>query len=594
MVAIIVVLRIAQSLVPPLTAVVTGALVASLLPNDDRGLLLVDAALPFLAFIVLLLAGHCVDVAAEPLSFRARSKVDGAHRRRIAGWCAGTRTIVPLEDPHIRDLLRQASAEPENWTERTPGAGALAQLTVLARYVGLVASCVVLGTYALWFVPALTVPALIGRALRRRQWLSSTRQWVAGTTEGRRAAYWREVLTRAGEAKEVRIFGFAEWAIGRMEGHTLAMYLPVWRRQAAIALQQALPFLLAALPLSVVFAVAVAGSAGGHHTVAAAAAVLAAGTSLYQIMSGTNDVVDIEGALPAIRARRELGSLLAGGDARPVTLASPPASAGPPLVTYDNVSFAYPGMSKPVLEGLNLDIRPGELLAVVGLNGAGKSTLIKLLAGLYEPDAGRITVDGVDLRDVDPAAWRRTLSVVFQDSVKYHLPLRDNVVLGRADLPIRSAAIEAATAESGAARLVDRLPAGWQTPLARTRSGGVDLSGGEWQQVILTRALYAVEIGARVLILDEPTAHLDVRTEFELFQRLARKAGEVSVVLISHRLSTVRRADRIVVLDRGRITATGTHEELVRSKGSYAAMFEIQARRFNAEDPRDAIDAGCP
>jgi ABC-type multidrug transport system fused ATPase/permease subunit len=272
------------------------------------------------------------------------------------------------------------------------------------------------------------------------------------------------------------------------------------------------------------------------------------------------------------RLRAELGHPPAatGADATP--------AAGP--IRFENVSFTYPGTDRPVLEHLDLEIRPGELLAIVGLNGAGKSTLIKLLAWLYEPTSGRITAGGADLADIGPEAWRRQLSVVFQDFVRYQLTATDNVTLGNATVPPDEAALAAAADDAGLADVLSRLPAGWDTPLARTRTGGVDLSGGQWQRVVLARALYAVRTGAQVLVLDEPTAHLDVKTEFAVFDRLAAHRGDATVVLISHRLSTVRRADRIVLLSDGRITEMGSHEELVALGGRYAAMFTIQAERF--------------
>jgi ATP-binding cassette subfamily B protein len=250
------------------------------------------------------------------------------------------------------------------------------------------------------------------------------------------------------------------------------------------------------------------------------------------------------------------------------------------LICFQDVGFRYPGTDPQVLDRLDLEIRPGELLGVVGLNGAGKSTLIKLLAGLYEPTCGRITVDGVDLAEVDLAAWRERIAVVFQDFVRYHLSAADNVVLGNAAVARDDRALEAAAGQAGFTDVLDRLPYGWDTPLATSRTGGVDLSGGQWQQVVLARALYAVQTGARVLVLDEPTAHLDVRTEFDVFGRLTAHRQDITVVLITHRLSTVRRADRIVLLDDGRITESGSHDALMALGGQYAAMFDIQAERF--------------
>jgi ABC-type multidrug transport system fused ATPase/permease subunit len=280
-----------------------------------------------------------------------------------------------------------------------------------------------------------------------------------------------------------------------------------------------------------------------------------------------------------------------------VSTAAPAArGAAPPLVRFEDVCFGYAsesGPRGPVLDRLDLEIRPGEMLAIVGLNGAGKSTMTKLLAGLYTPTSGRITADGVGVSDPRGGGlpvWRSRLAVVFQDFVRYHLSVLDNVRLGHAG-PLNRVAFDAAVREAGLAEVVEQLPDGWNTPLARDRTGGVDLSGGQWQQVILARALYAVGCGAQVLVLDEPTAHLDVRTEFELFGRLATLRQRTTVVLISHRLSTVRQADRILLLDGGRVAEAGTHAELMALRGRYEGMFALQAERFT-RGYEDRIEEG--
>jgi ATP-binding cassette, subfamily B, bacterial len=240
-------------------------------------------------------------------------------------------------------------------------------------------------------------------------------------------------------------------------------------------------------------------------------------------------------------------------------------------VRFRDVTFAYEGAAEPVLAGFDLTIPAGSSLAIVGQNGAGKTTLAKLLCRLYDPQSGAIEVDGLDLRELDLDAWRARLTAVFQDFIRFELPLRDNVApAGANDDDVR-----AALAGAGAAQLGEL-----DTILARGYPGGTDLSGGQWQRVALARALCAVQRGAGLVLLDEPTAQLDVRGEAEIFERILDATRGVTTILISHRFSTVRKADRICVLERGRAVELGTHDELIARAGRYRTMFELQASRF--------------
>ncbi|WP_424234940.1 ABC transporter ATP-binding protein [Actinophytocola sp.] len=257
-------------------------------------------------------------------------------------------------------------------------------------------------------------------------------------------------------------------------------------------------------------------------------------------------------------------------------------ATGPAAIRLEGVGFRYPGTDRLILDGLDLEIRPAEVLAVVGRNGAGKTTMLTLLAGLRRPTAGRITIDGVDLADIDSVSWRRQVTMVFQDFLHYPLTFRENVALGAPEVEPDDDAILASVAAAGACELVDMLPDGLDTLLTREHSGGVDLSGGQWQRVAIARALFAVAHGRTVLVLDEPTAHLDVRAEAEFYDRVISAVSGVTVVLISHRLATVRRADRIVVLDGGRTTESGSHVELMGRGGRYADLYRLQANRFAA------------
>jgi ATP-binding cassette subfamily B protein len=217
----------------------------------------------------------------------------------------------------------------------------------------------------------------------------------------------------------------------------------------------------------------------------------------------------------------------------------------------------------------------------VGENGAGKTTLVNLLCGFYEPTEGRITVDGVDLAEIDKRAWQRRIAAVFQEFAKYPLTLRENVVLGH---PGRAADYETrmrAGQRAGIMELVESLPANWNTILSKKYEGGTDLSGGQWQRVALARAMFALECGAGILVLDEPTANLDVRAESALYEGFLDMTAGLTTIVVSHRFSTVRRADRIVVLEGGRIVESGNHDQLMARAGRYARMFDLQARYYS-------------
>lgn len=244
---------------------------------------------------------------------------------------------------------------------------------------------------------------------------------------------------------------------------------------------------------------------------------------------------------------------------------------------FRNVSFRYPGRDDWALRDVNLTIAPGEKLALVGPNGAGKTTLIKLLTRLYDPTEGQILLDGVDLRDYEPEELRHRIGVIFQDFVKYQLTARENVGFGQIDRLDDAPRVADAAARGGADEVVAELPQGMDTMLGRWFSEGFELSGGQWQKIALSRAFMR---DGEVLVLDEPTAALDAEREYEIFQRFRELTEGKIAVLISHRFSTVRMADRIAVIAGGRITELGSHAELVALGGTYARLFEMQAEGY--------------
>jgi ABC-type multidrug transport system fused ATPase/permease subunit len=284
----------------------------------------------------------------------------------------------------------------------------------------------------------------------------------------------------------------------------------------------------------------------------------------------------LDGAAAPVAAVLRLESAMAPAGALPS--GDRPADGLPTReIRFRDVTFGYPG-GPAVVEHFDLSIPAGTSLAIVGQNGAGKTTLAKLLCRLYDPQAGAIEIDGIDLRELSLDSWRRRVTAVFQDFTRFELSLADNVAPLGAPAEVVSGSLSAA----GAGNLATP-----ETVLARAYAGGVDLSGGQWQRVALARALAAVSLGAGVVLLDEPTAQLDARGEIEIFERILSATRHCTTVLISHRFSTVRLADRVCVLEHGRVVELGSHDELMALNGRYRTMFDLQAERFGAAEDEE-------
>jgi len=244
---------------------------------------------------------------------------------------------------------------------------------------------------------------------------------------------------------------------------------------------------------------------------------------------------------------------------------------------FRNVSFAYPGTERRVLSNFNFHLRCGERIALIGENGQGKTTIVKLITRLYDPTEGQVLLDGVDLREYDLDDLHAEMGVIFQDFMRYEMTARENIEVGRIEVEHSEEELEYAAKKSLASEVIDKLHGGFDQMLGRRFEGGVDLSGGEWQKIALARAYLR---DAQLLILDEPTAALDARSELEVFERFAELTYGKMALLISHRFSTVRMADRIVVLEAGKLVEEGSHSELIALGGRYAAMFEMQAASY--------------
>lgn len=370
-------------------------------------------------------------------------------------------------------------------------------------------------------------------------------------------------------AKEVRLFGLAGWVIERFAARRHRLYELQWQA-TRLRERSVVGCLVIVLAANVVVLWAI-GDAAADGRIGLAAAVVFVQTAFSAssiAFGGLSWALDSAAAPVAAVLRLEAAMAPAGE----LTLGDRPAGGLPAhSVRFRDVTFAYPPGDRPVLDRFDLTIPAGSSLAIVGQNGAGKTTLAKLLCRLYDPQSGAIEVDGVDLRDIDVEAWRSRLAAVFQDFVRYELSLRENVApRGASD-----ADVIAALSEAGAGHV-----ANVDTILAKGYAGGTELSGGQWQRVALARALCAVRGGAGLVLLDEPTAQLDVRGESEIFERVLAATRHCTTILISHRFSTVRQADRICVLEHGRVVELGTHDELMARRGRYRTMFELQASRF--------------
>ena len=572
------VLVLAAGLLPTAIILLTGALVDALPAAVQQGLGTPGGrpALLALAGLVTALAG--LMVAANTLSY-LRALLDAAYtvevHHTVAAVTLGTAGLTPLESPAFVDEL-EAVQEAER-------RGVLRQTTLhllmvaTARLRGIGAFAVLLG-FA-WWAPLLLAAAW---QLANLVFLRTIENGIGaamgdGARRQRRAEYLRSVVHEPAAAKEIRVFGLAGWAVGGYSAASREALAVLWHSRSAYrGRTAAVAVALLAAHVAVLGALAVAA---GRGELGAAALLV-----FVQAVIATSDlglVGDSQWWLARSLAVAQRVSGLRtrfGAPPAPEAVAGPAARRGPAGVRLRDVRFTYPGRAKPTLDGLTLEVPAGQSLAVVGENGAGKSTLIKLLCGLYEPDAGDVVVDGAP-----PLRSRGRIGVIFQDFVRYRLPLRDNVGFGSLPLLHDGAVLEGALRDAGAAGFLDALPGGWDTPLSREFAGGADLSGGQWQRIALARALVAVRGGAGLLILDEPTASLDVRAEAELFERFLDLTRGITTILVSHRLSSVRHADRIVVIDGGRVVEDGTHDALIRAGGRYARMYALQASRFAAD-----------
>jgi len=561
-----------RGLLPAGFAVATGVLVAAIERHSGLAAPLIAVAVVFVGMQVL-----------GPL----HTAVSGNLGDRTAAWlydeltaaCVAAPGIGHLEDPELAADLQVA----RDFDRGMTGPPLSISMDFIAgelvnSVAGTAQACVLFG-FAWW------APLVLAGGWSATHWLLRDsaiwreRQTTEVKQAQRDADYAYRLAVDPPAAKELRIFGLPDWVlerflVSRRRLHRL-QYEATRMRERSLLASLALVLVTNVLVFWVLGAAALDGrlALGALITYATAAA----GTSMIAF-GGLNWALD-GAAAPAAAVSRLRAAM---GQASPIESGQARADGMPARqITFRDVTFAYPASpDRPVLRGLSLEIPAGTSLAIVGQNGAGKTTLAKLLCRLYDPQSGAIEVDGVDLRDLDLAAWRRQVTAVFQDFVRFELSLRENVV--PQGIAGSDEVIEAALDEAGAAGL-----AHLDTVLAKGYTGGTDLSGGQWQRVALARALAAVRLGAGLVLLDEPTAQLDVRGESEIFERILAATRSCTTILISHRFNTVRHVDRIAVVDGGSVVELGSHDELMALRGRYWRMFSLQAERFAAGTPEE-------
>jgi len=558
-----------RGVLPAVFAIAMGALVGAVQHHDSLAGPLTLVGVAFVGLQVLTPIHSAV-------SYNLGSRVAAWLYDRLTEACVRPPGMGHLEDPVLTNDLTVAREFDFGMTGPPMHMNMDFIAGSLVEMVAGIASALVLFAYAWW------APIVLGGAWFSTHWLlRESGVWKDRNTDEvrnaqRHAEYAYRLAVDPPAAKELRLFGLVGWTIERFINRRKQLFELQYRATRLREKPVIWCVVLVTVANLIVFWSLANDANSGRMSLDALIvfAQVAIGASAIAF-GGLNWALD-GAAAPVAAVLRLEPAMKPAGALAPGTQ----SAAGKPAreIRFRNVDFSYPQAGIPVLEGFDLTIPAGSSLAIVGQNGAGKTTLAKLLCRLYDPQGGAIEIDGVDLRDIEVDAWRERVTAVFQDFIRFELSLRDNVAPAGAPDDV----ILAALADAGASDLADL-----DTPLARGYEGGTDLSGGQWQRVALARALCAVRQGAGLVLLDEPTAQLDVRGEAEIFERVLAATRHATTILVSHRFSTVRHADRICVLEHGRVVELGTHDELIELNGRYRTMFDLQASRFDEADDEE-------
>ena len=510
-------------------------------------------------------------------------RVDSHCAKRLIHTSLADAPMLQLEDGEVLSLLSDAQYGISQ-TSTTPGAGVAGLFALIVRYSQMLGAAILVGIVLGPASALILMGAVMVVRVGYRATLTTFFGFWNWQSDARRSmGYMLSTGISAGLGKEMRVLGILGWFKARSRRDSYSHWLPIWRERLRLYL---VPFIVYSLILltgitAVLLQLRGAMLRGGLSVLELSLAIQAICVMVRFAAFFPEADIPTERGIQTFQAIAKLERRFT--EAAQAVPAGHLDARGRPRysICFERVCFAYPGGHAKVLDELHLEFRVGQSTAIVGLNGAGKTTLVKLLSRLYEPDAGRIAVDGIDLAAFDGPSWQRRIAVIFQDYVHYDLDARANVELGAPSRLPDGTAFRRACERAGAAEIIAGLARQDRTPLSSRYSGGVDLSGGQWQRIALARALFAVEAGATVLVLDEPTAQLDARAEVAFFDSFLELTRGLTTIIVSHRSSTVRRADRIVVLEGGRVAEDGTHHELIEAGGRYARLFSLQASRFS-------------